>query len=37
MGITAARSKELNRDFQKILQVLEDCPEVDKDLSVPPT
>jgi len=36
MGITASRSRELNRDFKKILPVLEACPEINKDLSVPP-
>jgi hypothetical protein len=36
MGITAVRSQELSRDFQKILQVLQACPGIDKDLQVPP-
>ena len=37
MGITTSRSKELSRDFQKILQILEECPEINKELVVPPT
>ena len=36
MGITASRRKELSRDFQKILDVLKECPDIDKNLSVQP-
>jgi hypothetical protein len=34
-GINAPRRKELEHDFQKILQLLQSCPGIDKDLSVP--
>jgi len=35
-GITKSRSAELNQDFQKILQILRECPGVDKNILVPP-
>jgi hypothetical protein len=34
-GLGKDRSKELTRDFNKVLDVLEECPGVDKDLAVP--
>jgi len=37
VGITTSRGKELSRDFQKTLQILEECPEINKELVVPPT
>ncbi len=35
-GIDTIRRNELTRDFQKVLEVLADCPGVDKNLAVPP-
>jgi Xaa-Pro aminopeptidase len=34
-GITALRREELNRDFPKVLDVLADCPGIEKSLMVP--
>jgi Xaa-Pro aminopeptidase len=34
-GITPSRSKDLNRDFKKILHILHECPGIDKERSVP--
>ncbi len=34
-GLGKDRSKELTRDFNKVLDVLEECPGIDKDLAVP--
>ncbi len=34
-GINSTRSEELKSDFQKILNVLLQCPEVEKELAVP--
>jgi hypothetical protein len=34
-GISTSRSKELEGDFHKVLQILQTCPAVNKDLSVP--
>jgi hypothetical protein len=35
-GINSIRSLELELDFPKILEVLAECPGIDKDLAVPP-
>jgi hypothetical protein len=35
IGINTQRRNELNRDFQKVLDVLSECPGVDKNLAVP--
>jgi Xaa-Pro aminopeptidase len=35
-GINSTRSLELEMDFSKVLEVLAECPGVDKDLAVPP-
>ena len=35
-GIDTIRRNELTRDFQKVLDVLADCPGIDKNLAVPP-
>jgi hypothetical protein len=34
-GISPSRSKELEGDFHQVLQILQACPVVNKDLSVP--
>jgi Xaa-Pro aminopeptidase len=34
-GINAMRRKELDRDFRKVLDVLADCPGIEKSLAVP--
>src|SRR5690349_11739411 len=34
-GINSTRCEELKSDFQKILSVLAECPEVEKSLAVP--
>ena len=33
--MNAMRSKELNRDFHKILNVLAECPQIERGLAVP--
>jgi len=35
-GINPMRREELNHDFRKILNVLSECPEIEKSLAVPP-
>jgi hypothetical protein len=35
-GIDANRRKELTRDFSRVLDVLSDCPGIEKSLEVPP-
>ena len=35
-GISASRKQELAGDFEKVLEVLAECPGIDKDLTVPP-
>ncbi len=35
-GISPNRYLELDRDFQKVLDVLSECPGIDKNLAVPP-
>jgi hypothetical protein len=35
-AINAARREELNQDFRKVLDVLADCPGIEKGLAVPP-
>ena len=35
-GINASRKQELAGDFEKVLEVLAECPGIDKDLTVPP-
>lgn len=34
-GINSTRCEELKSDFHKVLNVLVECPEIDKDLAVP--
>src|SRR5262245_31664237 len=34
-GINSTRYEELNKDFHKVLDVLAECPEIDKNLAVP--
>ena len=34
-GINPTRGEELNKDFRKVLKVLAECPEIDKNLAVP--
>jgi Xaa-Pro aminopeptidase len=35
VGINPQRRSELNQDFQKVLDVLSECPGIDKNLAVP--
>lgn len=35
VGISAQRRSELNQDFNKVLDILSNCPGVDKNLAVP--